>query len=78
LIRLRDIDLGILDGKEPRAKGAGRTPNGRLPARGLALDQQIGLPDILVRAGQTALTGNIGCENRSEPPHQVFAVKSNL
>jgi hypothetical protein len=40
LIRLRDIDLGILDGKEPRAKGAGRTLNGRLPARGLALDQQ--------------------------------------
>jgi hypothetical protein len=35
----------------------------------LALDEQIGLRALLVRAGQTAVTGNIGYENLSEPPH---------
>jgi hypothetical protein len=36
---------------------------------GVALDEQIGLRALLFLAGQTAVTSNIGYENRFEPPH---------
>ena len=35
----------------------------------LAPDEQVGLRALLVRVGQTAVTGNIGCENGCEPQH---------
>jgi hypothetical protein len=73
-IRLRDLDLGILDGdlsilegKEPRAKGGGTAPEWSAASQGLALDHQIGSRALVVLAGQTAVTGNIGYE--IEPLH---------
>ncbi len=36
---------------------------------GLAIDEQVDVRALLVRAGQTAVTGNIRCENGCEPPH---------
>jgi hypothetical protein len=35
----------------------------------LVVDEQVDVRAVLVRAGQSAVTGNIGCENGWEPPH---------
>jgi hypothetical protein len=37
--------------------------------RALAPDERVGLRALLVHVGQTAVTGNIGCENGCEPQH---------
>jgi hypothetical protein len=35
----------------------------------LVIDKQVDVRAVLVRTGQTAAIGNIGCENGWEPPH---------
>jgi hypothetical protein len=44
---------------------------------GLALGEKVGLHALLVRADQTAATGNIGYQNACELAHQVFAAQES-